>query len=247
MSKEGDSHMNDLLARAVAAHGGLDRFNRFKTVSAVLAIGGTLWLLKGQAGALSKVHVTVELDQEGVSFAPFKLPNQCAVFTPQRVAVETNEGAVVAERASPRAAFAGHGRETRWDDLHLIYFGGYAIWTYLTVPFSLTWAGFEVVEIEPWQEQHETWRRLWVRFPPSIASHSSEQTFYFGDDGLLRRHDYVDEVAGNFPVAHYVTEYQDSSGLLIPTKRRAFARQSDNTPALNVLTVSIDLSEIRFA
>jgi hypothetical protein len=62
MSKEGDSHMNDLLARAVAAHGGLDRFNRFKTVSAVLAIGGALWLLKGQAGALSKVHVTVELD-----------------------------------------------------------------------------------------------------------------------------------------------------------------------------------------
>jgi hypothetical protein len=97
------------------------------------------------------------------------------------------------------------------------------------------------------QEQGETWRRLSVTFPPSIASHSSEQTFYFGDDGLLRRHDYVDEIAGNFPVAHYVTEYQDSSGLLIPTKRRVFARQSNNKPALEALTVSIDLSEIRFA
>ena len=121
------------------------------------------------------------------------------------------------------------------------------MWTYLTVPFSLTWAGFEVREIEPWQEQGETWRRLQVTFPPSIASHSSLQIFSFGDDGLLRRHDYVDEVAGNFPVAHYVSDYQGVSGLLIPTKRRAFPRRPDNTPALEVLTVSIDLSEIRFA
>jgi hypothetical protein len=63
----------------------------------------------------------------------------------------------------------------------------------------------------------------------------------------LRRHDYVDEVAGHFPVAHYVTEYQSVSGLLIPTKRRAFARRPDNKPSLEALTVSIDLSEIRFA
>jgi len=238
--------MNELLHRAIAAHGGLDRFNQFQQVSAALSIGGALWSLKGQAGVLS-TYVTVELHQEHASFAPFKLPNQRAVFTPERVAIETNEGVVVAERSNPRAAFAGHGRETPWDELHLIYFAGYAMWTYLTVPFSLTWAGFEAREIEPWQEQGETWRRLKVTFPPSIASHSTEQTFYFGDDGLLRRHDYVDEVAGNFPVAHYVSQYQDSSGLLIPTRRRVFARQPDNTPALDVLTVSIDLSDIRFA
>ena len=238
--------MTDLLDRAVAAHGGLELFNHFKKVSAHLVTGGALQSLKGQAGVLS-THVTVELQQEHVSFAPFKLPNQRAVFTPERVAIETNAGAVVAERSNPRAAFAGHARETPWDDLHLIYFAGYAMWTYLTVPFSLTWAGFEAWEIEVWQEQGETWRRLKVIFPPSIASHSTEQTFYFGDDGLLRRHDYVDEIAGNFPVAHYVSAYQDISGFLIPTKRRVFARQPDNTPKLDMLTVSIDLSDIRCA
>jgi hypothetical protein len=66
--------------------------------------------------------------------------------------VETTEGAVVAERASPRAAFAGHTLETQWDDLHFIYFASYAMWTYLTVPFCLTQAGFGAAEIEPWQE-----------------------------------------------------------------------------------------------
>jgi hypothetical protein len=238
--------MSDLLSRAVAAHGGLDRFNQFKTVSASLVSGGALWSVKGQAGVLS-THVTVDLHQQHASFALSRLPNQRVVFTPERVAVETNAGAVIAERANPRAAFAGHTLETPWDNLDRFYFSGYALWTYLTVPFSLTWAGFEVAEIEPWQEHNETWRRLKVRFPPSIASHSAEQTFYFGADGLLCRHDYEVEILDNHPGAHYVCAYQNMSGLLIWTKRRAFVRQPDNTPALDTLAISIDLSDIRFA
>jgi len=237
--------MSDLLQRAVAAHGGLDRFNQFQTVSASLVNGGALWSMKGQAGFLgAPVTVTVDLHREHTSF---QLPNQRMVFTPQRVAVETYQGAVVAERAHPRTAFVGHTLQTAWDNLHRFYFSGYAMWTYLTVPFSLTWAGFEVAEIEPWQEQHETWRRLAVRFPPSIASHSTEQTFFFGADGLLRRHDYELEIAGNTPAAHYVSDYHDISGIMLPTKRRVFMRQPDNTPALDSVVISIDLSDIRFA
>src|SRR5215472_15647049 len=139
--------INDLLHRAVAVHGGLDRFNQFKTVSTSLVNGGTLWSVKRQAGVLN-AHVTVDLHQEHASFALSTLPNHRAVFTPERVAVETNEGVVVAERA----AFADHTLQTLWDTLDRFYFSGYAMWTYLTVPFSLTWAGFEVAEIEPWQE-----------------------------------------------------------------------------------------------
>jgi len=237
--------MNDLLHRAVAAHGGLDRFNQFQTVSASLVNGGALWSMKGQAGILdARPAVTVDLHQEHTSF---QLANQQFVFTPQRVAVETNAGAVIAERANPRAAFAGHTLQTPWDDLHRLYFTGYTVWTYLTCPFSLTWAGFEVAEIEPWQEQDETWRRLWVKFPPHIASHSAGQTFYLGDDGLLRRHDYEVEIAGNTPAAHYVSDYQDVSGIMLPAKRRVFIRQPDNTPALDSVFLSIDLSDIRFA
>ena len=238
--------MNDLLHRAVAAHGGLERFNQFKTVSASLVNGGALWSMKGQAGFLgAHVTVTVDLHQEHTSLS--QLANQRVVFTPQHVAVETNQGAVIVERANPRAAFADHTLQTPWDTLDRLYFSGYAMWTYLTVPFSLTWAGFEVAEIEPWQEQDETWRRLKVQFPPPIASHSTEQTLYLGDDGLLRRHDYELEIAGNTPAAHYVSAYQDASGILLPAKRRVFMRQPDNTPALDTMLISIDLSEIRFA
>src|SRR5215469_6681932 len=72
--------MNELLHRAIAAHGGLDRFNQFKTVSASLVNGGALWSVKGQAGVLS-THVTVDLHQEHASFALSTLPNHRAVFT----------------------------------------------------------------------------------------------------------------------------------------------------------------------
>jgi hypothetical protein len=237
--------MDELLQRAVAAHGGLDRFNQFQQVSAGVSIGGALWSLKGRPEQ-HNVRVTVDLHQERTVFAPFKLPTQHAVFTPDRLTVETNQGAVVEERTHPRTAFAGHTRETPWDDLHQLYFSGYAMWTYLTVPFCLTWAGFEVAEIESWQEQDEIWRRLAVTFPPSIASHSARQTFYFDADGLLRRHDYEVEVAGRFPAAHYVSDFQNVSGLLLAKKRRVFPRQPDNLPARNVLTIAIDLEQIRF-
>jgi hypothetical protein len=40
------------------------------------------------------------------------------------------------------------------------------------------------------------WRGLRARFPDRIASHSKAQDFYFGEDFLLRRHDYNLEIAG---------------------------------------------------
>jgi hypothetical protein len=85
-----------------------------------------------------RIRVAADRHQEQVSLAPFQRANQRTAFIPNHVAVETTEGAVVAERASPRAAFAGHTLETQWDDLHFIYFASYAMWTYLTVPFCLT-------------------------------------------------------------------------------------------------------------
>jgi hypothetical protein len=33
-------------------------------------------------------------------------------------------------------------RETPCDALDQLYFSGYAMWTYLTAPFSLSWSGF---------------------------------------------------------------------------------------------------------
>ncbi len=59
----------------------------------------------------------------------------------------------------------------------------------VTSPFILAQPGVMAEEIAPWSEQGETWRRLRVTFPETIATHSREQIFYIDTDGLIRRHD----------------------------------------------------------
>jgi hypothetical protein len=237
--------MNDLLAQVIAAHGGLDRWNKFKKVTATIVSGGGFWAMKGLVQDPNPREVTVALHQENSSVSPFGQPDWRAAFTPDRIAIETNTGAVVSERFDPRASFAGHVMNTPWDPLHRAYFGGYALWTYLTTPFFMAMPGFEVIEISPWQEGDELWRGLRARFPEEIASHSREQDFYFGDDLLLRRHDYNVDVAGGFPAAQYVHDIVEVDGLRFPTKRRAYFRGPELKPVRDLLMVSIDLSNFR--
>lgn len=239
--------MNDLLKKAIDAHSGLPRWRRFESLTATLVTGGGLWALKGLVQDPNPREMTVACHSERASVTPFGEPNWRTAFTPGRVAIETIDGVTVRERADPRASFAGHAMNTPWDPLHRAYFNGYAMWTYLTTPFLLAAPGFEVTEIAPWKEGSEHWRGLRARFPDHIASHSKEQDFYFGDDFLLRRHDYHVDVAGNFPAAQYLSEIVEAHGLRFPTKRRAYLRGPNLRPAHDILFVSIDLSRFRLS
>ena len=74
---------------------------------------------------------------------------------------------------------------------------------------SLRFPGVETEETQPWQENGEAWRRLKVTFSASIATHSAEQTFYFDQHGLLKRHDYDVDISGGTSAAHYVSELKE--------------------------------------
>jgi hypothetical protein len=189
----------------------------------------------------------VALHQQWASHSPFLEPAHRTSFKGERVAIETRDGQVVEARESTRRSFAGHQLETPWDRIQLAYFAGYAMWTYLTSPFSLLMEGFESEEVEPWLENGETWRALRVRYPRSISTHSTEQTFYFDEKGLLRRHDYNLEVSAGSGGAHYVHDHQPVNGILIPTRRRIYIRGEDGKPQMEPLLVSIDLSNIKLS
>jgi len=237
---------NNLATLAINAHGGLDRWRQLKSVSARLLQGGVLWQLKGQNGVLDDVHVTVDLRKEWASHRPFGQPDRRSAFQPDRVAIETSNGDVVEERANPRESFRGHTFDTPWDSLQLAYFAGYAMWTYMNAPFLFALPGVETEELESWQENGEAWRRLKVTFPERIATHSTEQTFYFDRHGLLKRHDYQVDVAGGTAAAHYVSALTDVSGIVVPTKHTIVPRQPDGSSAPTPVVVSIDISEIDF-
>ena len=238
--------MNELLESVLEAHGGLRRWNQFNTVSAQIVSGGGLWALKGLIQDPAPRKMTASLHEEFASVTPFGQPNWRTSFTAERVAIETTDGDVVKERRNPRDSFSGHTMNTPWDPLHRAYFNGYALWTYLTTPFLMAMPGFEVSEIEPIKEGTEQWRGLRVKFPKHVASHCEEQDFYFGDDFLLRRHDYQVDVAGSFPAAQYVDSMVDVQGFKMPTRRRAFVRGPDLKPVRDLLMVAIDLSSYEF-
>jgi hypothetical protein len=238
--------MNDLLETAIEAYGGLERWSQLENVSARLIQGGVLWPLKGQEGVLDDVHVTASLHEQRESHRPFGAADRHSAFTPERVAIETDDGTVLEALEQPRASFAGHTLETPWTTLQLAYFVGTAMWTYLTQPFTFTLTGFETAELDPWQEKGEEWRRLHVVWPSYLATHSTEQTLYLGTDGLIRRHDYDVEIMGGSAAAHYISDYAQVAGIMVPTKHRVYPRAPDNQALDEPLLVSIDVSEIEF-
>src|SRR5471032_44673 len=239
--------MNDLLAFAIDAHGGLDRWNAFSRLKAELSIDGAIWHLKQQPGLLSDKIFEIDTHQQRLTITPFLAAGQRSVFVPGRVSIETLDGEVLESRDDPEAAYAGHVQETPWDKFHVTYFASEALWTYMTSPFLYTYPGFESVEIEPWHENGEVWRRLRVSFPDYVASHTKTQITHFGPDGLMRRHDYTVDILGGNPGANYTTNYKNFQGLVMPTTRRIYAYDANGRKVSEPLLVSLDFGNLVFS
>jgi hypothetical protein len=239
--------MNELLARVLDAHGGWDRWNGYDQVDATIVSGGGFFPLKSCPQDSNPRRMSVWLHDERSSVVPYGAPDQRSMFTPDRIAIEKLDGALVAERRAPRDSFAGHQMNTPWDALQRAYFNGEALWTYLTTPFLLAMDGVQVEETEAWREGAATWRVLRAYFPGSIETHSMIQEFFFGEDLLLRRHDYSVNIAGGFRAAQLTSDYVVANGIHLPTKRRAYIRGPDCRPVTDMLMVSIDLSDVTFS
>ncbi|WP_217554362.1 hypothetical protein [Streptomyces sp. GbtcB6] len=236
--------MSDLLNLVLEAHGGLSRWQEARTIRAQGSLGGLLWPVRGQEGIFAKADMTVDVQRQHLVYAGFTGPELRGVFTPDRVAIEKRDGEVVAERTAPRESFADHGPDTPWDELHALYFAGYAMWNYLTAPYLLTRPGVVLKEVEPWQEDGATWRRLHAAFPEDIATHNTEQVFYYDGDGLLRRQDYAPDVLGRPGAAHFAERHITASGLVFPTHRYVVPAREDGRALEEPVLISIDLTEI---
>jgi hypothetical protein len=238
---------DDLVATAIEAAGGQKLWNTLRSLTVDLSVGGPIWAMKGWPGcATFDQTVTLDTAGERIGFSPFTRPDWRMTFDAgtDTVALQTLDGDAVGSLAPARDAFKGHLRSTPWDALHLGYFLGYANWNYFTTPFLFTYPGVVANEIEPWHEAGQTWRRLHVRFPSSIATHNPEQVFYFDSTGLQRRMDYITEVVGSTLVGHYSGHYRSFEGLLVATRRRIFRRNPDNTVNLNQPSITLDIGNV---
>jgi hypothetical protein len=235
--------MNDLLESAVAAHGGLDRWNQITAITVDASIAGALWHVKGKGDELKDVRFEANTKRQLLTM-DFIGQDKRSVFEPSRVVIQRRDGALIDARNEPERSFDGHQLETPWDNIHLAYFSGEALWTYLNMPFLYTWPGFTTEEIAPIEVDGETWRRLKVTFPEHIKSHTRQQISCFGPDGLLRRHDFTIDILGGATGMLYATDNRSVDGIIIPTTRRGYSWQGDYQLIPEPLLVAIDMGEI---
>ncbi len=229
---------------AIEAHGGQGRWESAEGVVVRVSAGGFAFRSKLQGPATFEARVLTSGQQ--VEVRPWKELGQRGLFDSGSVRIESDDGQLLAERAEPRLAFSSIRHRFWWDQLDMLYFASYALWTYVSVPFVLTRSEYAVSELEPWLENGETWRRLAVSFPADVHTHSREQTFYFDASGLLRRHDYTAEPFGSWAkAAHYCTDHRDFDGFLLPTIRRVYRRGPDNRPRARPRLVWIDVLDAR--
>ena len=237
---------NRLLAEALDAHGGLDRWRQLRGLSSTIVSGGELWGIKGVDMQPIPRSVTTEFRRQWTSVTPFGDPDWTMTWVPERVVIEASDGSLIAERDQPRDAFAGHGYDTPWDPLHLAYFNGYAMWLYHAAPFILADPGYEVSDLLPIDHEGEDLRGISVRFPQNVRSHSREQHFYFGANGLLRRHEYHVDVWADMNAAHMLSDYVEVEGFQMPTRRRVYPRNPDGSMQHDLNVVAVDLSNYEF-
>jgi len=235
--------MNDLLESAIAAHGGIDRWSQVTAITVNASVTGALFHVKGKPDALKDVRFEADTKRQLLTMDYVGQDKQ-SVFEPSRVVIQRRDGELIDARDEPEGSFGGHQLETPWDDIHLAYFTGEALWTYLNVPFLYSWPGFTTEEITPIEVDGETWRRLTVTFPEHVKSHTREQISCFGPDGLLRRHDFTIDILGGATGMLYATDNRNVDGIIIPTTRRGYAWQGDYQRIPEPLLVAIDMGEV---
>jgi hypothetical protein len=243
-----EPNMNDLLDFVLDAHGGLERWSGVSRLTAKLAVGGPFWGQLGFPDAFLDEILTIDTRRQHAVFTPWTAPGQSLTFDtdPERVVLRTADGQTIDSLTSPGSSYAGKDLNSPWDALQVGYFLSYGMWNYLTTPFLLAYSDVQTREITPWLENDHTWRRLHATFPASITTHSAEQVFYFGDDGLLRRLDYTVEADGG-RAAHYTERYKTFDGLSFPTRREVYRRNADDTPDRSLTAITLDIHDITAA
>jgi len=126
--------MSDLLDLALRAHGGLDRWRQATTIGAHAIVGGPALPNRQQGDIFAGTDVTVDVQHQRVIVHNFAGTGLTGVYTPHRVAIEDADGTVRQELHEPRDSFRGFGPRSPWTQLQALYFGGYALWNYLTAP-----------------------------------------------------------------------------------------------------------------
>jgi hypothetical protein len=232
-----------LLDDVIDASGGLVRWNSLTRFTLHLSVGGTLFSSAGHAREFKDVTAEGSTQTQSVRFTGITGGEHSGSFQPDAITIESLEGEVLRTWHNPSLAFPEVGAPALADELHLVFFCGVAIWSYLTSPFLLAHPDVVTEELTPWRESTETWRRLRAQFPPHLITLAPEQIFYFDESGLQRRTDH--DLFG-MKVAHSSWAHDSFGGIVVPTLRRAQTLRPDGTVVAKPVLMDVEIFDAVF-
>ncbi len=187
----------EFLQKAADRHGGFAAFRDIEAITIRLdEMRGSIPVAKGIGRTFSlpdQIVVYPNLEQ-----ASFAYPDG---------AIQFDRGAIVypSRRISNyRTSFNGVRKLRFWTNYDAVYFFGYSLVNYFSLPFIL-----EAIEIRNANISALGPSWIEVMFPVNADTHSQHQRFWFDDTGLLFRHDYRADILGPiFYGAHFSQDYR---------------------------------------
>src|SRR5882672_4483396 len=167
-----------LLERAIERHGGWAAWRRLGGLTLTLrSLPGLVPRRKGVENTFPMPKRAEVWPHRGlVVMHDFPAVGRRGVFTAGQVQILDGE-TILEARADPRGSFAGFRKHRRWAPLDALYFFGYALAHYHTLPFSLATA--RPLGLRRARSAGRALTGLAVELPPTLHTHCRRQTFFF--------------------------------------------------------------------
>jgi hypothetical protein len=239
----------EVLERACDWFGGEDRWRRIRVFRLHSdGLTGLLPLLKGNHRTFSFPRVIeVSPHERTTRFLEFPAAGCHGIYENGSVRIErTATGEVVESSRDHRATFRGFAKNRLWRPIDALFFFGYALVHYHSLPFSLKQA--RPIGVCEHTLGGARVRALHVELPPGLQTHSRRETFFFDESGAIVRHDYVADVVGAWARgAHLWQNVTRIDGFPVAMERRVLPKLGSLAiPGITVLHAGFRHAEVEF-
>ena len=238
-----------VLERACDHYGGFETWNALAQIRLFPGrLSGLVPWLKGN-GRTFPVPSAFEIRprERWARFLSYPNPEQVGIFDNGSVRLEQRDTSEIVVRADDhRRSFRGLAKNRRWTAIDALYFFGYALTHYHSLPFSLFEA--RLIRASEAGSRSERLSVLEVELPPDLPTHSRRQTFYFDSAGRLTRHDYHAEIVGVWARgAHFWKRQERFAGFPVSLERHVLARLGGVAVPVTALHATFADAEVQLA
>jgi hypothetical protein len=235
----------EVLTRACDHYGGMQTWQALRRIRLVPErLSGLLPRVKG-VGNTFRLPSAFEISphERRTRFLDYPDEEHTGIFENGTVRIERRDGGeVLIAEERHRQSFRGFARYRRWSPMDALYFFGYALSHYHSLPFTLFDA--RLVRMRA-ASPRRPWDVLDVEFPADVPTHSRRQSFYFDKTGRLARHDYHTEVVGFWArAAHFWKRQTLFNGFPVSLERHVFARLGRTACPLTALHATFVEAEV---